>query len=123
MVLNAPDATALRNSHRGKGHSLATACAIPDTTLCVAPASCRFVVFPNKGASAHCYEFTAEVKNGRIVTRDDVPDKSAKLGSEHKLTVTAFGDDGDRSNDVSDVTTFKVIAKSARVAARERIGC
>ena len=83
----------------------------------------RSVVFPTKGASAHCYEFTAEIKNGRIVTRDDVVDKSAKLGSKHKLTVTAFGNDGDRSNDVSDVTTLKVIAKSARVEARERIGC
>ncbi len=83
----------------------------------------RSAVFPNKAASAHCYEFAAEVKNGRIVTRDDVPDKSAKLGSKHTLTVTAFGNDGDRSNDVSDVTTLKVIAKSARVEARERIGC
>jgi len=55
--------------------------------------------------SAHCYAF--------------IGPKTAKLGSEHKLTVNARGTDGD----VSDTATVKVISKRASKAARKRLGC
>jgi hypothetical protein len=57
-----------------------------------------------RGAS--CYGFIAEAKN-------------TKIGSKHKLKVTARGTDGD----VSDTATVKVIGKRAAGAARKRLGC
>ena len=55
--------------------------------------------------SAHCYGFIAR--------------KSAKLGSEHKLTVNARGTDGD----VTDTATVKVLGKRSARAARKAMGC
>ena len=60
----------------------------------------------SRRTTANCYGFIAKVK-------------STKIGSRHKLKVTARSTDGD----VSDVATVKVIGKRAVGAARNRLGC